>query len=154
MAGKVESRLRELGVELPVAPPAVGAYAPATAVGNLLLTSGQLPFVAGALCAVGKVGGEVSEQSAYDAARVCAINGLAQLKSLVEDLDRIQRIIRVEGYVHAAPAFQRHANVVNGASELLNELYGASGSHVRVAIGVNEMPLGAAVQIALWAERA
>jgi enamine deaminase RidA (YjgF/YER057c/UK114 family) len=152
MPDRIETRLAEIGFQLPVAPPAVGAYAPATQVGNLVITSGQIPFVGGELVLPGKLGGDLTEDDGVKAAQICTLNALAQIKSCVGSLDKVKRILRLEGYVHAAPGFRRHANVLNGASEILNHLYGDSGKHTRIALGVNEMPLGAAIQICLWAE--
>jgi len=152
MPDRIETRLTELGFKLPTAPAAVGAYAPATQVGNLVITSGQIPFVDGELVLPGKLGGELTEEDGVKAAQICALNALAQIKACVGSLDKVKRILRLEGYVHAAPGFRRHANVLNGASELLNHLYGENGKHTRIALGVNEMPLGAALQICLWAE--
>ena len=149
---KVESRLKKLDIELPKAPAAVGAYVPALRTGNLVITSGQLPFVGKELAFAGKLGAELHEDDGYNAARICALNALAQIKACIGDLDRIARIVRVEGYVHSAPGFQNQPRVLNGASELLAEIFEDAGKHTRVALGVHEMPLNAAVQLAIWAE--
>ncbi len=116
------------------------------------MTSGQLPFVGKEIPFRGKVGGELHEQEGVDAARICALNALAQIKANVGDLEKIRRIVRVEGYVYSAPGFQAQPHVINGASELLVQLFGDAGKHTRIAVGVVEMPLGAAVQLAVWAE--
>jgi enamine deaminase RidA (YjgF/YER057c/UK114 family) len=152
MSGQIETRLRQLGHELPSAPKAVGFYVPVVRTGNLVITSGQLPFVGTEIPFAGKLGGELHEQQGIDAARICALNALAQIKAEIGDLDRIQRVVRVEGYVHSAPGFQAQPHIINGASELLVELFGENGKHTRIALGVNEMPLNAAVQLALWVE--
>ena len=148
----IEARLRELGLELPVAPPAVGAYVPVVRTGNLVVTSGQLPFIGKQIAFEGKVGGNLHEQDGWNAARLCAVNALAQIKACVGSLDNVKRIVRVEGYVHSAPNFHGQPQVLNGASELLVELLGDAGRHTRIALGVAEMPLNAAVQLSLWAE--
>jgi enamine deaminase RidA (YjgF/YER057c/UK114 family) len=148
----IESKLQELGLALPAAPPAVGAYVPVIRTGNLVVTSGQLPFVGKQIAFEGKVGAEVHEEDGRNAARICCVNALAQIKACVGSLDKVKRIVRVEGYVHSAPHFRGQPQVLNGASELLVELFGDAGRHTRIALGVSEMPLNAAVQLCLWAE--
>ena len=152
MSGRIEDKLQRLGWELPSAPPAVGLYVPVLRTGNLVITSGQLPFVGKEITFAGKLGAELHEQQGFDAARISALNALAQIKACIGDLEKVRRIVRVEGYVHSAPGFHAQPAVVNGASELLVDLFGEAGKHTRVALGVSEMPLNAAVQIALWAE--
>ena len=147
-----EQKLNDLGIELPAAPAAVAAYVPWIRTGALVITSGQLPFEDGTLKFAGKVGADLNEEQGYEAARLCVVNALAQLKDATGDLERIRQIVRLEGNVHAAPGFTRHPQVLNGASELLNEVFGPRGRHTRSALGTNEMPLGAAVQISLFAE--
>jgi enamine deaminase RidA (YjgF/YER057c/UK114 family) len=149
-----EVKLRELGIILPAAPPAVGAYVPWVRTGDLIVTSGQLPWLEGKLAYTGKLGADVSIEQGYQAARLCAINAIAQLKGAVGDLERIKQIVRVEGYVHCAPGFHDHPKVLNGASDLFNEVFGMRGRHTRTALGINEMPLNAAVQLGLWVEAA
>jgi enamine deaminase RidA (YjgF/YER057c/UK114 family) len=148
----IEAKLRELGLELPVAPPPVGAYVPVLRAGNLVVTSGQLPFIGKQIAFEGKVGSQLHEQDGWNAARLCAVNALAQVKACVGSLDNIKRIVRVEGYVHSAAGFQGQPHVLNGASELLVELFGEAGRHTRIALGIAEMPLNAAVQLSLWVE--
>ncbi|MCH7688124.1 MAG: RidA family protein [Planctomycetes bacterium] len=152
MSGAIEERLKELGHELPPAPEAVGFYIPVIRTGNLVVTSGQLPFVGKEIVFTGKLGAELHEQEGFDAARICVLNALAQIKACVGDLDQVKRIVRVEGNVHSAPGFQGQPHVLNGASELLVEVFGEKGKHTRTALGINEMPLNAAVQISVWAE--
>lgn len=152
MSGRIEEKLRKLGWELPSPPAAVGFYVPVLRTGNLVVTSGQLPFVAKEITFAGKLGAELHEQQGFDAARICTLNALAHIKACIGDLEKVRRIVRVEGYVHSAPGFHNQPIVVNGASELLVELFGEAGKHTRVALGSSEMPLNAAVQIALWAE--
>ncbi|MBI2926118.1 MAG: RidA family protein [Verrucomicrobia bacterium] len=147
-----EEKLRQLGLALPPPPPAVAAYVPWVRTGNLVLTSGQLPWKDGQMAFAGKLGAELNEQQGYQAARLCALNALAQLKEAVGDLDKVRRIVRVEGFVHCAPGFRGHPQVLNGASDLLNEVFGPRGAHTRTALGIHEMPLNAAVQLCLTAE--
>jgi enamine deaminase RidA (YjgF/YER057c/UK114 family) len=149
--GRVEERLEELGIALPEAPAPVAAYVSVVRSGDLVVTSGQLPWQAGRLVHAGKLGVEVSDEQGYEAARVCAINAIAQLKEAVGELDKIKQIVRVEGYVHSGAGFRGHPQVLNGASELLVEVFGAAGKHTRIALGTNEMPLDAPVQLVVWA---
>lgn len=148
----VEEKLRELGITLPAAPAAVGAYVPWVRTGNLIFTSGQLPWQEGKLAYTGKLGADLSVDQGYHAARVCTINAIAQLKAATGDLERIRQVVRIEGYVHAAPGFHEHAKVLNGASDLINEVFGLRGRHARTALGINEMPLNAAIQLCIIAE--
>lgn len=146
-----EDKLRELGLSLPSAPAAVGAYLPWARTGNLVFTSGQLPWLAGKLAFVGKLGTDLTIEQGYQAARLCAVNAMAQLKAAAGDLERVRQVVRLEGYVHAGPGFVDHPKVLNGASDLFNEVFGPRGQHARVALGINEMPLGAAVQLSVVA---
>lgn len=148
----VEQRLRDHGHPLPSAPEAVGYYVPALQTGRLVVTSGQLPLVGKELAFKGKVGKELHEDDGQHAARLCALNALAQIKALIGDLDKIAQIVRVEGYVQSADGFTKQAQVINGASELLVSAFGAAGKHSRIAVGVSELPLNAAVELALWVE--
>ena len=148
----IESKLEELGLQLPAAPPAVGAYIPVIRTGNLVITSGQLPFIGKQIAFEGRLGAELHEPDGWNAARICCVNALAQIKSCVGSLENVKRIVRVEGYVHSAPGFRGQPHVLNGASELLVELFGDAGRHTRSALGISDMPLNAAVQLSLWAE--
>jgi len=148
----IESRLRELNIQLPAAPAAVGAYVPVLRTGNLVVTSGQLPWLDGQIAYPGKLGSELTVEQGQLAARLCAINALAQLKALLGSLERIRQIVRLEGYVHCGPGFRHHPLVLNGASDLLNAVFGERGKHTRTALGIHEMPLNAAVQLVLWVE--
>ncbi len=152
MSETIETKLQELGYELPTPPAAVGNYIPVTRTGNLVVTSGQLPIIGKEVVFAGKLGAELHEQEGQDAAKICVVNALAQIKACIGDLQQVTRIVRVEGYVHSAPGFQNQPQVLNAASELLVELFGDAGRHTRVALGINEMPLNAAVQLAVWAE--
>ncbi len=147
----IAARLEELGVTLPRVAAPVGSYVPATLVGSLVLTSGQLPMVSGELIAAGKVPDEVSLADAQEAARVAVINALAAVVSVVGDIERIAGIVRLAVFVNSSPGFTDQAKVANGASDFLVELFGASGRHVRAAVGVSELPLNAAVELELTA---
>lgn len=147
-----ESQLAKLKIQLPPAPAGVGIYVPVVHAGNFVVTSGQLPWVGDKFLHSGKIGAELTIEQGYEAARQCGINAIAQLKAAVGDLERIRRIIRVEGYVHCATGFREHPKVLNGASELLNSVFGERGQHTRVALGIADMPLNAPVQIVVWAE--
>jgi enamine deaminase RidA (YjgF/YER057c/UK114 family) len=147
-----EQKLETLGLKLPAAPAPVGAYAPFVRTGNLVVTSGQLPWQGDRLVLTGKLGPELTLEQGQAAARVAALNALAQLKAAAGDLDRVRQIVRLEGYVHCGPGFRHHPQVLNGASDLLNAVFGARGRHTRTALGIHEMPLDAPVQLVLWAE--
>ena len=143
----VKEKLAELGLTLPVAAAPVAAYVPAVKTSNLVFTAGQLPIVDGKVVITGKVGAEVTPEQAKDMAQICALNALAAI-SLVADIDQIERIIRVGGFVNGVPGFVAIPQVVNGASELLIKLFGEiNGKHARTAIGVAELPLNAPVEI-------
>ena len=143
----IKEKLAELGLTLPVAAAPVAAYVPAVKTGNLVFTAGQLPIVDGKVLITGKVGAEVTSEQAKDMAQICALNALAAI-SLVVDIDQIERIIRVGGFVNGVPGFVAIPQVVNGASELLIKLFGeVNGKHARTAIGVAELPLNAPVEI-------
>ncbi len=141
--------LAALGLELPPVAAPVAAYVPARRIGTQIWTSGQLPTVAGELVAVGKVGVEVSLEEAVAAARVAALNAVAAAASVAGGLDRIQRISRVVVYVASAPDFFAQATVANGASELLHQVFGEDGIHVRSALGAAALPLNSPVEVEL-----
>ena len=143
--------LAELGLSLPAVAAPVAAYVPATRTGNLVYTSGQLPFVDGELTYVGHVGAEVSAESAKEAARTCVLNALAAIDAEV-GLDNITKVVKVVGFVSSAPGFVGQPGVINGASELLGEIFGAAGQHARSAVGVNQLPLNAPVEVELIVE--
>jgi enamine deaminase RidA (YjgF/YER057c/UK114 family) len=144
-------RLAELDIELPPVAAPVAAYVPAVRSGSLVYTSGQLPFVAGALAATGKVGGELSAEEAKRHARTCALNALAAVHAAA-GIDSIVRVVKVVGFVASAEGFTGQPAVVNGASELLGEIFGDAGAHARSAVGVAELPLGAPVEVELVVE--
>ena len=145
--GKVESKLAELGLTLPDVVPPLASYVPAVASGEYVFTSGQLPMVNGKLGLTGKVGAEVTAEEARAQARICALNALAAVKSVIGDLDRIERVVKVVGFVASAPDFTGQPGVVNGASELLGEALGEAGVHARSAVGVAVLPLDAPVEV-------
>ena len=145
------SRLTELGLTLPPVVPPVAAYVPAVRTGNLVYTSGQLPMVAGALPLTGKVGAEVSPEQAKELARTCALNALAAIDALV-GLEAVVRVVKVVGFVASVPGFTGQPGVVNGASELLGEVFGDAGRHARSAVGVAALPLDAPVEVELIVE--
>jgi len=149
---RVESRLAEMGLSLPPVAKPVAAYIPATQVGRLVMTSGQLPMVAGSLPATGRVPSAVTPEQASDLARIACLNALAAVKGVVGDLDRIARVIRVVVYVQSDDGFTAQPAVANGASLFLGELFGEAGRHVRSAVGVNALPLGSPVELELTVE--
>ena len=145
-------RLAELGIELPPVATPVAAYIPATLSAGQVFTSGQLPVVEGRLLALGKVGAEVSPEQAADLARVAALNAVAAASSVVGGVDGIRRVVKVVGYVATDPGFTGQPQVANGASLLLQEIFGERGSHVRSAVGVSALPLDAPVEVELIVE--
>ena len=147
MSESPETRLRGLGLELPALPAPAGAYVPATRVGHLVFTAGQLPFQDGELYKTGKVGAEVSPEEAYEAARLGVLNALAAAAAEAGGLSGIDRIVKVTGFVASAPVFNGQSGVLNGASELLSEVFGEAGLHARSAVGVAELPLDAPVEV-------
>jgi enamine deaminase RidA (YjgF/YER057c/UK114 family) len=142
------ARLDDLGIALPSVAAPLAAYVPARRSGPLVFTSGQLPFVDGVLAATGKVGADVSAEDAFALARTATLNGLAAIHALV-GLDAVAAVVKVVGYVASAPDFTGQPGVVNGASELLGEVFGAAGGHARSAVGVAVLPLDAPVEIEL-----
>ena len=145
------ARLAELGIELPEVVAPVAAYVPAVRTGNLVYTAGQLPMTAGKLAVTGKVGADVTPEEGKALARVCALNALAAVNSLV-GIDAVTRVVKVVGFVASAPGFIGQPGVVNGASELFGEVFGDAGAHARSAVGVSELPLDAPVEVELIVE--
>ncbi|MBB2893068.1 RidA family protein [Flexivirga oryzae] len=143
----VEDRLAELGLQVPEVTKPVAAYVPALQDGNLVYTSGQLPMVDGALQATGKVGAEVAQDDAAKLAELCALNAIAAVKSIVGDLDKVTRVVKVVGFVASDPGFTAQPAVINGASELLGKAFGERGAHARSAVGVAVLPLNAPVEV-------
>ncbi|MQY17936.1 RidA family protein [Nocardia macrotermitis] len=146
-----QENLTRLGLEIPAVAAPAGAYIPALRSGSHVYTSGQLPFVGGQLSAVGKVGAEVSLEQAKQAAQLCALNALAAVHDLV-GLDSVVRVVKVVGFVASAPGFNDQPLVINGASELLGELFGEAGVHARSAVGVFELPRNTPVEVELIVE--
>jgi enamine deaminase RidA (YjgF/YER057c/UK114 family) len=147
----VSARLAELGITLPPVVAPVAAYVPAIRTGSLVFTSGQVPMRDGALAATGKVGAGVSPEDAYDCARTCALNALAAVDALV-GIDSVVRVVKVVGFVASAPEFTGQSQVINGASELLGEVFGDDGRHARSAVGMAALPLDAPVEVELVVE--
>ncbi|WP_069813331.1 RidA family protein [Streptomyces sp. TP-A0874] len=147
----VEERIAALGLTLPEVVPPLAAYVPAVRTGRYVHTSGQLPLVDGKLTATGKVGAEVTPEQAKELARTCALNALAAVRSVVDDLSAV-RVVKVLGFVASAPDFTGQPGVVNGASELLSEVLGEKGVHARSAVGVAVLPLDAPVEVEIQVE--
>ena len=147
MNGKVEARLQSLGIVLPAAPNPVANYVPSCLAGNLLFISGQISRAADGTVTKGRLGADLSVDQGRAAARLAALNVLAQVKATVGDLDRVAQVVRLTGFVAAAPDFADHPQVVNGASDLMVEVLGDKGRHARAAVGVSSLPMGCAVEV-------
>lgn len=148
MTGKYEGKLRDLGIELPEAAAPAANYVPASRAGPLLYISGQVPTLGGKDQVVGKLGGGISIEDGQKAARICAINIIAQLKAaLAGDLDRVVSCVRLGGFVNAVPEFGDHPKVINGASDLMVEVFGEAGRHARAAVGCASLPRNVAVEV-------
>ena len=150
-SGYWSRKLEQMGIELPEVVRPVANYVPAVRTGAYVYTSGQLPMVDGALAATGKVGAEVSAEQAADLARTCALNALAAVDGLV-GVDAVVRVVKVVGFVASAPGFNGQPGVINGASDVLGEIFGDAGVHARSAVGVSELPLDAPVEVELIVE--
>jgi enamine deaminase RidA (YjgF/YER057c/UK114 family) len=150
-----EERLRNLGYELPTVPRPAGSYVPAALTrGTILFTAGQLPFKDGRLPYTGKVEADVSVEDAKEAARLCALNALAAVEAEIETLENVRRVVKITGYVASAAGFNNQPEVMNGASDLIGELFGDKGLHARTAVGVAELPFDAPVEVELVVELA
>jgi enamine deaminase RidA (YjgF/YER057c/UK114 family) len=147
-----EERIRELGLEIPEVAAPLASYVPAARSGSYVYTSGQLPIVKGELAASGKVGAEIDPERAAELARVCALNAIAAVRAEVGELSRVRRIVKVVGFVASAPDFYGQPQVINGASDLLGEVFGEAGTHARSAVGVAVLPRDAPVEVELIAE--
>lgn len=145
----IDAALKALGIELPAPPKPVASYVPAVLVGDLLYLSGMLPFRDGQVMIIGKLGDGVTVERGAEAAKLALLNALAVIKQEVGSLDRVQRIVRVVGHVASAPGFAQQPAVINGASDLLVQIFGDRGRHARVALGAAELPLHAAVELEL-----
>ena len=148
MANKIDARLSALGITIPDAPAPAANYLPFTTTGNLVFVSGQVPFVDGKLTRTGRIGEDASLEDGYEQARICAINLIAQVKvACGGDLDRVKRVVKLGGFVASAPDFTGQPGVVNGASDLMAEVFGEAGKHARFAVGANVLPLGCLVEV-------
>jgi enamine deaminase RidA (YjgF/YER057c/UK114 family) len=143
----IEEKIKELGYEVPEVAKPLAAYIPAKQVGNLVMTSGQVPLVKGDILYKGKVGKELSEEDGIKAAQVCALNCLAAIKSVIGNLDRVIEVEKLTVFVASAEDFTAQPKVANGASELIGKIFGEAGKHVRSAVGVTALPLNSAVEI-------
>jgi enamine deaminase RidA (YjgF/YER057c/UK114 family) len=148
----IEDVLSSLGITLPAPPAPAGSYVPAVISGRLVFLAGQIPTEAGQVKFKGKAGKDLSIEAAQQAARLCTINALAQLKAALCSLDRVKRIVKVTGFVNCEPNFVNQASVINGASDLLVQVFGDNGRHARAAVGVNSLPLDSTVEVELIAE--
>ncbi|HYM31536.1 MAG TPA: RidA family protein [Candidatus Cybelea sp.] len=148
MAGRIEARLKEKGIELPQAPAPAANYVPFTRSGNLVFIAGQIPFWNGEVKWIGRLGADLSVEQGQQAARLCALNVIAQVKAACGgDLDRVVRCLRLGGFVNSADDFTQQPLVVNGASDLVVDVFGDAGRHARAAVGVNTLPRGVAVEV-------
>jgi enamine deaminase RidA (YjgF/YER057c/UK114 family) len=147
-----EARLKALGIELPLAPKPVASYVPAVRTGNLVFLAGQGPMADGKPTVTGKVGAELTEQEGYKAARATILISLAALRAEIGSLDRVRRVVKLVGWVNSAPGFTRQPWVINGASDLLIEIFGDAGKHARSSIGANELPFNIPVEIEIIVE--
>jgi enamine deaminase RidA (YjgF/YER057c/UK114 family) len=147
MSGKVEARLTSLGIVLPEAPAPVANYVPAYLAGNLLFISGQVSKATDGSIVTGRLGAGLTTEQGREAARLCALAILAQAKAAIGELDRIAQVVKLTGFVNAAPEFAEHPQVINGASDLMVEVLGDNGRHTRAAVGVSSLPMGCAVEV-------
>jgi len=148
----IEKRIEALGLDLPEVPKPVASYIPAVHSGNYVFTSGQLPVIKGELTRRGKVGSDLTVEEGYECAKVAALNCLAAVQSVVGALDRVKRVVRVVGFVNSAPGVEDQPKVINGASDLLVEIFGDQGKHARLALGTSELPMGAPVEVEMVVE--
>ena len=149
---EVENRLAAMGLFVPTVAAPVAAYVPAVVTGNYVYTSGQLPYVDGKLPRTGKVGAEVSPEDAAELAKYCALNAIAAVKSVITDLDRVVRVVKVVGFVASAPDFTSQPVVINGASAVLGAAFSTSGGHARSSVGVAALPMDSPVEVEIIVE--
>ena len=147
MSDDVEARLAALGIELPAAAAPAANYVPSVLTGNQLWIAGQVPFENGKIAYAGRVGGDLSIEDGIAAARTCGLNILAQAKAALGDLNRVVRVVKLGGFVNAPPEFTEHPKVINGASDLIVEVFGNAGKHARFAVGAGGLPMNSAVEI-------
>jgi len=143
----IEEKIKELGIEIPEVAKPLAAYIPAKQVGNLVMTSGQVPLVKGVINYAGKVGSDLTEEEGREAAQICALNCIAAIKGVIGNLDKIIEVVKLTVFVASAETFTSQPKVANGASELIGKIFGESGKHVRSAVGVTSLPLNASVEI-------
>ena len=148
----IEEKIKQMGIIIPEAAKPLAAYIPALQVGNLVMTSGQVPITGGAIKFHGKVGKDLSEEEGKEAAKLCALNCLSAIKSVIGNLDKIERVIKLTVFVSSAEGFTSQPKVANGASEFIVEIFSDAGKHVRSAVGVSELPLNSAVEIEMIVE--
>ena len=148
----IEEKLKQMNIVLPEAAKPLASYIPVTKTGNLIFTAGQIPTKDGKLTFKGKIGKDISLEDGKDAAKLCAINCLSVLKSEIQSLDNIKRIVKVTVFINSSEGFTDQPKVANGASDFLVELFGEKGKHVRSAVGVNELPIDASVEVEMIAE--
>ena len=148
----IEDKLRELSIDLPTPPSPAGSYIPVVTTGNLAFVSGQIPMKEGKVVFEGKVPNEQSLDAARDAAKICIVNGLAQLKANLGSLDKITKFVRISGFVNSNPEFTEQPKVINAASDLLVEIFGDMAKHSRIAVGVASLPLNSTVEIDMVVE--
>ncbi|MBK9098285.1 MAG: RidA family protein [bacterium] len=147
-----EEKIKQIGITIPEPVKPLAAYIPAMQIGNLVMTSGQVPISSGAVKYQGKVGRDLSEEEGKEAAKLCAINCLSAVKSVIGNLDKIKRVLKLTVFIASAEGFTAQPKVANGASELIGEIFGEAGKHVRSAVGVSELPLNSAVEIEMIVE--
>lgn len=147
-----EEKIKQMEITIPEPVKPLAAYIPAMQVGNLVMTSGQVPIASGAVKYQGKVGKDLSEEEGKEAAKLCAINCLSAVKSVIGSLDKINRVLKLTVFIASAEGFTAQPKVANGASELIGEIFGEAGKHVRSAVGVSELPLNSAVEIEMIVE--
>ncbi|MCW5700425.1 MAG: RidA family protein [Rhodospirillales bacterium] len=147
MTGHIDARLAELGIVLPKSAAPVAAYVPSVVSGNLVFVSGQIPIRDGDILYKGRLGDGVTVEDGYQAARLCGLNLLAQVRDAVGDLDRVRRVVKLGGFVACVPEFSDHPKVINGASDLMIDVFGETGRHARFAVGAPSLPLGVAVEV-------
>lgn len=147
-----DARIKEMNIRLPKVPRPVATYVPSVRTGNLIFLSGMLPFKDGGLACIGKVGAGITKEAGYEAARLAALNALAVINEELGSLDHVKRIVRLTGYVASAAGFNGQPQVVNGASDLLVEVFGEAGRHARISVGVSELPLDSPVEVELIIE--
>ena len=147
-----EEKLKQMGIEIPEPVKPLAAYIPAMQVGNLVMTSGQVPISDGSVKFQGKVGKDLTEEEGREAAKLCAINCLSAIKSVIGSLEKIKRVVKLTVFISSAEGFTAQPKVANGASEFIGEIFGEAGKHVRSAVGVSELPLNSAVEIEMIVE--